>query len=54
MQSLLLSQEMLSGGRRPSTPFNVVIIYQDFETEKRAKKALDNFAEELGNELEFS
>jgi hypothetical protein len=53
MQSLLLSQEILSGGRRPSTPFNVVIIYQDFETEKRAKEGLDYVAEELGNDLEF-
>ena len=53
MQSLLLSQEMLSGDRSPSTPFNVVIMYEDFETGKRAKKGLDYVAEELGNDLEF-
>jgi hypothetical protein len=53
MQSLSLSQEMLSGDRSPSTPFNVVIMYEDFETGKRAKKGLDYVAEELGNDLEF-
>ena len=53
MQSLLLSQEMVSGDRSPSTPFNVVIVYEDFETGKRAKKGLDYVAEELGNDLEF-
>ena len=53
MQSLLLSQEILSGDRSPSTPFNVVIVYEDFETGKRAKKGLDYVAEELGNDLEF-
>ena len=53
MQSLLLSQEMLSGDRSPSTPFNVVIMYEDFETGKRAKKGLDYVDEELGNDLEF-
>jgi hypothetical protein len=53
MQSLLLSQEMLSGERSPSTPFNVVIMYEDFETGKWAKKGLDYVAEELGNDLEF-
>ena len=40
MQSLLLSREMLSGDRSPPTPFNVVIMYEDFGTEKRAKKGL--------------
>jgi hypothetical protein len=53
MQSLLLFQEMLSGDRSPSTPFNVVIMYEDFETGKRAKKGFDYVAEELGNDLEF-
>src|SRR5258708_34978356 len=53
MQSLLLSQEMLSGDRSPSTPFNVVIMYEDFGTGKQAKKGLDYVAEELGNDLEF-
>src|SRR5258708_22945874 len=53
MQSLLLSQEMLSGDRSPSTPFNVVIMYEDFGTGMRAKKGLDYVAEELGNNLEF-
>jgi hypothetical protein len=53
MQSLLLSREMLSGHRSPPTPFKVVIMYEDFETGKRAKKGLDYVAEELGNDLEF-
>src|SRR5260370_30881161 len=44
---------MLSGDRSPSTPFNVVIIYEDFGTGKRAKKGLDYVAEEVGNDLEF-
>ena len=53
MQSLLLSREMLSGGRSPPTLFNVVIMYEDFGTGKRAKKGFDYVAEELGNDLEF-
>src|SRR3981081_3948834 len=53
MQSLLLSQDMFSGNRSPSTPFNVVIMYEDFGTGKQAKKGLDYVAEELGNDLEF-
>jgi len=53
MQSLLLSQEMVSGDRSPSTPFNVVIMYEDFATGKRAKKGLDFVTEELGHDLEF-
>jgi hypothetical protein len=53
MQSLLLSQEMLSGERSPSTPFNIVIMYEDFATGKRAKKGLDFVTEELGHDLEF-
>jgi len=35
------------------TPFNVVIMYEDFGTGMRAKKGLDYVAEELGNNLEF-
>src|SRR5260370_4597248 len=53
MQSILLSREMLSGDRSPPTPFNVVIMYEDFGSGKRAKKGLDYVAEELGNDLEF-
>ena len=53
MQSLKLSQEMLSGDPSPSIPFNVVILYEDFGAGKRAKKGLDYVAEELGNDLEF-
>jgi hypothetical protein len=48
-----LSPGMFSGGLRPPTPFNVVIMYEDFGTGKRAKKGLDYVAEELGNDLEF-
>jgi hypothetical protein len=53
MQSLLLSRGMLSGDRSPPTPFNVVIMYEDFRTGKRAKKGLRYVAKELGNDLEF-
>jgi hypothetical protein len=53
MQSLLLSREVLSGDRSPPTPFNVVIMYEDFGTGMRAKKGLDYVAEEFGNDLEF-
>jgi len=37
------------GVRSPPTPFNVLIMYEDFGTGKRAKKGLDYVAEELGN-----
>lgn len=33
--------------------FNVVIMYEDFGTGRRAKRGLDYVAEELGNDLEF-
>ena len=47
------SQEMLSGNRNPPTPFNVVIMFEDFGSGRRAKKGLDYIAEQLGNDLEF-
>jgi hypothetical protein len=47
-----LPPEMLSR-RSPPARFNVVIMYEDFGTGKRAKKALDYVTEELGNDLEF-
>jgi hypothetical protein len=53
MQSLLLSREMPSTDRSPPTPFNVVIMYEDLGSGKRAKKGFDYVAEELGNDLEF-
>lgn len=53
MQSLFLSREILSGHRRPPTLFNVVVMYEDVQTGRRAKKGLDYVAEELGNDLEF-
>ena len=46
-----LPPEMLSRRSQP-TRFNVVIMYEDFGTGKRPKKALDYVAEELGNDLE--
>jgi hypothetical protein len=49
----MFSRKMLSGDGSPPTPFNVVIIYEDFGTGKRAKNGLDYVAEELGNDLEF-
>jgi hypothetical protein len=36
---------MLSGNRSPFSPFNVMIMYEDFGTGKRAKKGLDYVAE---------
>jgi hypothetical protein len=53
MQSLLSSREMPSGERSPPARFNVVIMYEDIETRKQAKKGLDYVAEEFGNDLEF-
>jgi hypothetical protein len=53
MESLWLSPDILSGQRSPPTLFNVVIMYEDFGTGKRAKKGLDYVAEELGDDLEF-
>ncbi len=47
MQSLLSSREMLFGDKSPPTPFNVMIMYEDFGTGKRAKKGLDYVAEEM-------
>jgi hypothetical protein len=37
----------------PPVPFNVFIMYEDFETGKRAKNGLDYVAEQLGNDVEF-
>ena len=45
-----LPPEMLSRRGQP-TRFNVLIMYEDFGTGRRAKKGLD--AGELGNNLEF-
>ena len=53
MQFPLSSREMPFGVRSPPTPFNVLIMYEDFGTGKRAKKGLDYVAEELGNDFEF-
>ena len=53
MQSLLLSREMQSGARRMPVIFNVVLIYEDFETRERAKKSLDYLGKEFGSDFEF-
>jgi hypothetical protein len=53
MASLWSSPEILSGQRSPPTLFNVVIIYEDFGTGKRAQKGLGCIAEELGDDTEF-
>jgi hypothetical protein len=53
MQSLFLSQEMPSGERTLPATFNVVLMYEDFETRERAKKSLDYLGEEFGNDFEF-
>ena len=46
-----LPPEMLMLSRRSQpTRFNVVILYEDFGTGRRAKKGLDYVAEELGND----
>ena len=53
MQSLLLSREMPSGERSLPTIFNVVLMYEDFETRERAKRSLDYLRDEFGNDFEF-
>jgi hypothetical protein len=53
MQSLMLAQEMKSSARRIPAIFNVVLIYEDFETRERAKESLDYLAAEFGNDFEF-
>jgi hypothetical protein len=53
MQSLFLSQERPSGERSLPAIFNVVLMYEDFETRERAKKSLDYLGEEFGNNFEF-
>jgi hypothetical protein len=52
MQSLL-SPEMPSGERSSPATFNVVLIYEDFETRERARKSLDYLGQEFGNDFEF-
>jgi hypothetical protein len=41
------------GERSPSSQFNVVIIYEDFTTGRRAEKGCDLLAGEFGEECEF-
>jgi hypothetical protein len=53
MQSLFLSRETPSGERILPATFNVVLIYEDFETRERAKKSLDYLGQELGDDCEF-
>jgi hypothetical protein len=52
MQSLFLSREMPSGERSLPAIFNLVLMYEDFETRERAK-SLDYLGEEFGNDFEF-
>ena len=52
MQSLLC-REMPSGERSSPAIFNVVLIYEDFETRERARKSLDYLGQEFGNDCEF-
>jgi hypothetical protein len=44
---------MPSGERSLPATFNVVLMYEDFETRERAKKSLDYLGEEFGNDFEF-
>jgi hypothetical protein len=44
---------MSSGYQSTPTPFNVLIMYEDFGTGKRAKEGIDYVVEELGNEFDF-
>jgi hypothetical protein len=53
MQSLFLAREMSLGERILPAIFNVVLIYEDFETRERAKKSLDYLGQEFGNDCEF-
>ena len=52
MQSVL-SREMQFGERSSPATFNVVLIYEDFETRERAKKSLDYLGQEFGSDFEF-
>jgi hypothetical protein len=53
MQSLFLSQETPFGERILPATFNVVLIYEDFETRERGRKSLAYLGEEFGNDCEF-
>jgi hypothetical protein len=53
MQLHSFIREMPCGKQSSPTPFNVLIMYEDFGTGKRAKRGLDCVAEELGNDFEF-
>jgi hypothetical protein len=53
MQSLFLSRARPSAERSLPATFNVVLMYEDFETRERAKKSLDYLEEEFGNDFEF-
>ena len=44
---------MPSGERSSPATFNVVLIYEDFETRERARKSLDYLGQEFGNDFEF-
>jgi hypothetical protein len=53
MQASPSSSPMSLGERSPSSPFNVVIVYEDFTTGTRAQKGCDLLAREFGEECEF-
>jgi hypothetical protein len=52
MHSHFFFQELLSDNQGPPISSNVFIMYEDFETGKRAKRGLDYVAEQLGG-VEF-
>jgi hypothetical protein len=52
MHAILLPPGMVFSTRGPTMPFNVAILYEDFESGKRAK-GLDYATAELGHDLEF-
>jgi hypothetical protein len=52
MQSHFFFQKLLSDNQSPCVSSNVFIMYEDFETGKRAKSGLDYVAEQLGG-VEF-
>jgi hypothetical protein len=52
-ESLLRSRGMPFGERSPPARFNVVILYEDPDTRKQAKKGLNYVAEQFGSDFEI-
>jgi hypothetical protein len=53
MENIVSQLTSASNGFEPSASFNVVIVYEDFESGKNAKRTYDYLAAKLGAECEF-